>query len=68
MNKTKLKFEEAVKLAVKENMERDRRLGLLEDETEDDKKIYEEEAIYLLKETCENYLPEFKDHHHIFVY
>jgi len=64
----RLPFEEAVALAVKENMERDERLGLLEgDVTDEDKRIYEEEVRYLLQQTKENYVPEFVDHHKIYV-
>jgi len=64
----RLPFEEAVALAVKENLERDERLGLLEGGvTDEDKHIYEEEARYLLQSTKENYLPEFADHHNIYV-
>ena len=60
---------EAVELAVKENIERDRRRGLLKSifVSPVERAIYEEEAKYLLRTTGENYTPEYADHHHIMV-
>lgn len=66
-----LPLEEAIKLAVKENIERDIRLGCIElcekPITDEYKYIYEEEARELFKTTGSNYNPEFPDHHFIFV-
>lgn len=64
-----LPMEEAVELAVKENIERDRRCGLLKSifVSPDERAVYEEEAEYLLRTTGENYEPEYSDHHLIVV-
>lgn len=59
-----LSFDEAVSKAALQNYEIDCRRGLLSDEWDTVSKIYLEEAEYLLKETEENYLPEF-DYPHI---
>jgi hypothetical protein len=64
-----LPLKQAVELAVKENIERDRRCGLLESVlvSPDERAIYEKEAEHLLRTTGENYTPEYADHHHIMV-
>lgn len=68
MNSVTLPMKEAIELAVKENIERDRRCGLLKGTlSQDERAIYEEEAKYLLRTTGENYTPEYADHHHITV-
>lgn len=63
MKTIELSFNEAVELAVKQNIERDQRHGLISDPiSEEEKSIYREEAEYILKETGENYQPDFPDH------
>lgn len=58
-------LKEAIELAAVQNLQRDIRLDLEEDESALD--IYREEAKYLLKTAGENYLPEFPDTEHICV-
>lgn len=69
MNIVTLPFSDALELAVKENIERDRRVGLLKSPlvSPDDRAMYEEEAEHLLRTTGENYEPEYADHHRIVV-
>lgn len=60
-NKTvTLPLDKAVDLAVKENFERDVRLGL--NPKQDELPTYKEEATYLLTSTGQNYNPAFLDH------
>lgn len=77
MVQEEVKMEDLVLKAAKQNLDRDVRRGLMyavgkcpkvtcwEDCPEDERRLYLEEARYLIKETGENYLPEFPDHEHI---
>ena len=69
MNSVALPMKEAIELAVKENIERDRRCGLLKSTlvSPDERAMYEKEAEHLLRTTGENYSPEYPDHHRIVV-
>jgi hypothetical protein len=67
MNEVHLPLEEAVALAVKENIERDIRCGLISNnEAEIDREVYEEEVRCFFSQGEGNYYPEFPDHHLIF--
>lgn len=72
-NVTILPLETAIELAIKENMERDNRQGLLSlyelvnISIEKLIIIYKKIATDLLTKSGENYLPEYTDHHHVIV-
>lgn len=66
---SKEEMDKAVELAAKENHERDVHLTRLKDTGPWDKvkKVYLDEAEYLLKNTGENWAPELPQHHYITV-
>ena len=57
-----LPFVEAVELEVKQNLERDIRLGLEDTVTAELRKIYMAEAESLMLQFGEGYEPEYPDH------
>ena len=65
MKEVTLLLREAVDLHARENFIRDMRLGL--DPNEDEFPLYVEEAEYILKTTGEGFIPDFPDHHMIYV-
>lgn len=65
----KSEMAEAIALAAKENYERDV-LVLGKDELGSwtkEQRLYLEEAEQILKETGENWMPDFPQHHHIII-
>ena len=59
-----LPLEEAVALNAKENLERDRRLKLVDEkDNEETRNLYLEEARFILETYGESYGPDFPDHH-----
>lgn len=59
---------EAIEKAMQQNLNRDKRLGLIgEPYSNEEIEIYREEATTLLKDSGENYLPEYPDTEHICV-
>jgi len=65
MKEVVLPFASAFRLAVKENIERDQRKGLISKVHGDVADLYEEEARDVLIRTGANYKPEYPDHHFI---
>jgi len=62
----RLPMEAAVGLSAFENLERDVRMGLIDYIlTEEDLRIYKDEARELMETMGENYDPEFPDHHRV---
>jgi hypothetical protein len=75
MKTLKLPLKEAIEAAVKQNIERDRRMEKEIGETDlmpdplpqDELDLYYEEVRYLLETTGENYLPDYPDHPHVVI-
>lgn len=61
-----LELDEAVKRAAAQNLKRDQRMGLEDDPAKQETiDLYEEEALELLTNSGENYIPEAPDFEHI---
>lgn len=62
-----LPLEEAVLLAVEENIDRDKRMDVIDRDECDYELIemYEKEAHHILTTAGEGFIPDYPDHHHI---